>query len=106
MVAMSEIQALADRIAEAFRPERIILFGSHASGTPGPYSDVDLLVVVPFGDKSWDMAARIRGRVRPRFPLDLIVRSPGQLRRRLAMGDVFLREVTRHGKVLYEASNG
>jgi predicted nucleotidyltransferase len=35
------------QIAAQFDPERIILFGSHAYGTPNADSDVDLLVVMP-----------------------------------------------------------
>lgn len=35
------------RLVEAYRPERIYLFGSHARGDAGPDSDYDLLVVVP-----------------------------------------------------------
>ena len=37
---------MAKRIADRFRPERIILFGSHARGDAGPDSDIDLLVIV------------------------------------------------------------
>jgi predicted nucleotidyltransferase len=96
---------LAGRIAEAFRPERIILFGSYAYGRPTLDSDVDLLVVMPHEGKSWDAAARIRGTVRPRFPVDLVVRTPQKLRERLAMGDVLLREIVTRGTVLYEASD-
>jgi predicted nucleotidyltransferase len=33
------------RVVAAAQPERIILFGSSARGTMGPYSDVDLLIV-------------------------------------------------------------
>ena len=32
------------RIVRRFHPDRVILFGSHARGTAGPDSDVDLLV--------------------------------------------------------------
>jgi predicted nucleotidyltransferase len=35
------------RLLEAYRPERIYLFGSVARGEAGPDSDYDLLVVVP-----------------------------------------------------------
>jgi predicted nucleotidyltransferase len=37
------VRALVDR----FQPERVILFGSYAYGTPNADSDVDLLVVMP-----------------------------------------------------------
>ena len=52
MVERSEIEDLAGRIAKEFKPERIILFGSYASGAPSPDSDVDLLVVLPHQGKS------------------------------------------------------
>lgn len=106
MVALTYILDFASRIAQEFRPQRIILFGSHAYGTPTEDSDADLLVVMPHAGRTWEMAAEIRGRVRPGFPLDLIVRSPEELRERLAMGDPFLEEIVSRGKVLYEADNG
>ncbi len=49
-------------------------------------------------------AARIRQQVRAPFALDLIVRSPAALKRRLKLGDSFLREVMSEGKVLYESA--
>jgi len=103
MAEMEEIQAFANRIAVEFAPELIILFGSFAHGTPADDSDVDLLVVLPYQGKSWRMDSEIRRRIKAPFPLDLIVRSPQQLRQRLAMGDSFFTEVTRRGKVLYAA---
>ncbi len=105
MVALSAIHELADRIAAAFGPEQIVLFGSYAYGRPTPDSDVDLLIVMRHEGKSWDAAARIRGTVRPRFPVDLLVRTPQKLRERLDMGDVFLREIVTRGRVLYETSD-
>ena len=48
MVEVDNIVELAERIAQQFHPERIILFGSYAYGRPTPDSDVDLLVVLPF----------------------------------------------------------
>ena len=48
MVSREAIQKYADAIAREFRPEKIILFGSHAYGEPTEDSDVDLMVVMPF----------------------------------------------------------
>lgn len=39
----------------------------------------------------------------PHFAIDLMARSPDQIRERLTLGDVFLREITEKGKVIYEA---
>ena len=105
MVAVNDIKAFARRIAGEFHPERIILFGSYAWGNPTPDSDVDLLVVLPFQGKSWKMASEIRKRIRPSFPLDLMVRSAEQIQQRLMIVDAFFQDITREGKVLYEASN-
>jgi predicted nucleotidyltransferase len=101
LVPRAAIRRLAREIAERFRPERIILFGSYAYGRPHPDSDVDLLVVMPAPNEI-NMAVRIRTAVRAPFPMDLIVRTPERLARRLAWGDWFLREVTEQGIVLHE----
>lgn len=105
-VSTASIEELAQHIARDFRPERIILFGSYARGEPGPDSDVDLLVILPFAGKPWRTATAIRARTRPGFPLDLIVRTPEQLRERLRLGDPFLTEIVDCGEVLYETDHG
>jgi predicted nucleotidyltransferase len=103
MVNMRQIEAVGRTIAKEFRPWRIVLFGSYARGTPTPDSDVDLLVVMPFRGRSAAKSAEIRLRVRVPFAMDVLVRTPQSVRRRLAMGDQFLRDVLGQGKVLYEA---
>lgn len=106
LIHPEQIQALALKIAADETIEQIVLFGSYASGRATPDSDVDLLVVAPHTGKPWHFAARIRSRIGPTFPLDIIVRSPEQLRNRLAMGDPFLCDVLSSGKVLYEVNRG
>lgn len=105
MVAMGDIQAFADRIAQEFKPRRIILFGSHAYGTAGRDSDVDLLVVMPDGGRPLRKAAEICRRVAAGFVLDMIVRDPDVLRWRIEQHDWFLKEIVEKGKVLYAAAD-
>ncbi len=45
MVTEEQIQEIVRRIVEGYAPDRIILFGSYAYGTPTEDSDLDLLVV-------------------------------------------------------------
>ena len=97
---MRVIRRFARQVAERFRPDKIILFGSHAYGTANEDSDVDLLVVMPTSDEM-NQAIRIILAFDPVFPLDLIVRTPENLQWRLAEEDWFLREVVEKGKVLY-----
>ena len=101
---MREIRAAALQIAERFRPQRIILFGSHAYGKVSRHSDVDLLVLMK-GKRVHDLALRIREAIDFSFPVDLLVRSPQEFRKRVKEGDQFLREIDRKGKVLYEATD-
>jgi predicted nucleotidyltransferase len=103
-VPLRVIRCFARQVAERFDPDKIILFGSHAYGTPGADSDVDLLVVMPARDET-AQATRIRLAVERCFPMDLIVRTPDNLRRRLEDGDWFLREIVSRGKVLYEKTH-
>ncbi len=103
MVTMSQIEELGRRIGREFRSERVVLFGSYARGLGTEDSDVDLLVILAFEGKSVIQSVEIRMRLRPAFPVDLIVRTPEKVRERLAMGDDFMREILEEGKVLYEA---
>jgi predicted nucleotidyltransferase len=100
-VRLSMIRRVARRIAERFQPDKIILFGSYAYGRPDRDSDVDLLVVMPARNEI-DQALRIWKAIDPPFALDVIVRTPRNLRWRLEEGDSFLREVVGQGKVLHE----
>jgi predicted nucleotidyltransferase len=102
-VPMSVIRRFAREVAERFAPERIILFGSHAYGRPHADSDVDVLVVMPARNQL-DQAVKIHWAIQPPFPLDIIVRTPKNMKWRLEEGDSFLREVVSRGKVLYEAN--
>jgi uncharacterized protein len=105
MTASEQIKWICERIAREFNPEKIIIFGSYAYGTPGPFSDLDLLVVMPYEGSSLQQAARIITRVNPEIGVDVIVRSPEQIRERLALHDGFMREILERGMVAYEADH-
>ncbi len=99
-----DIQSLCDRIVRDFHPTKIILFGSYAGGAPTPDSDVDLLVILPFEGSPVRKAFEIdRGLDHP-FPIDLLVRTPEFVERRLNLNDFFYREIVEKGQVLYDAA--
>ena len=104
-ITRSTIRRYADKIARQFHPNKIILFGSYAYGSPTQDSDVDLLVIMPFEGKGARKATEILLATDPSFPIDLIVRTPEQIRTRIKLGDFFIREITQNGKVLYEAAH-
>ncbi len=98
---MRVIRRFARDVAEKFQPDKIILFGSYAYGTPHEDSDVDILVVMP-ARSQLSMAARISLAIDPPFPLDIIVRTPKEMKWRLEERESFLTEIVTKGKVLYE----
>lgn len=100
-----KIKEFTDRIAKAYNPESIILFGSYAAGNAGRDSDVDLLIILDFEGKAANKAAEIRLKFHPEFPLDILVRTPQKVRERIDLGDCFMKEIIEKGKVLYEAYN-
>jgi predicted nucleotidyltransferase len=104
MIQRRDIKKWCEIVAREFRPEQIILFGSYAHGIPTEDSDVDMLVVMPLsrGCRDVQQAAAIRDRVPAPFPMDVIVRSPQQIARRLASGDSFIAGVLRYGQMMYE----
>jgi predicted nucleotidyltransferase len=100
-IPMSAIRRYARQIAERFRPQKIILFGSYAYGQPHEDSDVDLLVIMPARNQH-DQAVKIRWELPAPFAMDLLVRTPKNLQWRLEEGESFHTEIMSKGKVLYE----
>ena len=107
MIQRREIKRWCERVAREFRPQKIVLFGSYAWGSPSEDSDVDVLVVMPLlhGKRGVHQAAAIRESVSAPFPMDVIVQSPRQIARRLAQGDGFIAEVLRRGRLMYEGQH-
>jgi predicted nucleotidyltransferase len=105
MATIKQIRDVARRIGEEFSPQRVILFGSYAHGKPTRDSDVGKLVITPFKGSSVEKSVEIQLKVRPLFPVDLLVRTPEKIQERLEMGDCFMREILTKRKVLYEATH-
>ena len=105
-IPMRTIRALAKLIVKKFDPEEIVLFGSHAYGKPHAWSDVDLLVIMDTPKGEMDAILEVADSL-PHlgFRVDIIVRSRAVLEKRKKLGDWFLREITKKGKVLYARTN-
>ncbi len=101
-IPQQAIDYLVRQIADNFQPRKIILFGSYAYGTPRPESDVDLLVIMETPLKEVEQEIHICQKIEHHFGLDLLVRTPATLEKRLKLGDPFLKEIIQKGKVLYE----
>ena len=100
------IQEMVRRIAERFHPERIILFGSHATGMAGPDSDVDLLVVMRGveGRRRKTATAIDVALMGIDLPTDILVVTPEDVERGRHQISTVIYPALREGKILYDAS--
>ena len=105
MSTRERILEFASEIVRRYAPEKIILFGSQARGEANEDSDVDMLLLMEFEGYGADKGADILSAINPRLSVDLVVRRPIDVKRRLEQHDQFLREIFRDGIVLYEAGN-
>jgi predicted nucleotidyltransferase len=105
LIPWDRIQAYCDAVGRAFRPSKIILFGSYAYGKPSPDSDVDLLIILPFQGNDVAKGIQIRARFDTPFPMDLVVRKPEFIARRQRERDMFIELIMAQGKVLYEGQH-
>lgn len=100
------IRDLVGRIVREYRPLKVILFGSHANGTPDADSDIDLFIIKETSDRPIDrevVVATIVSDCHRRTPFDPHVMTPAEVEQRLRIGDQFIREILETGEVLYDA---
>ena len=92
-ISQQAIRAVAERIANQFHPDKIILFGSYAYGEPKPWSDVDLLIVMDTSLTPNKQRHAISEFLYPKpFSLDIVIWSADELQDRIQEGDWFLKE--------------
>ena len=102
MTTLEEIQRYVGDVVSRFDPKQVILFGSYAEGRQTEDSDVDLLVIMDHDGRDLEEAFRIRRAIERDFPLDLLVRTPSEMRQRVEQNDTFLSTISSTGKTLYE----
>lgn len=107
MITEAQIQAVVQRIVEGYAPDRIILFGSYAYGTPTEDSDLDLLIIKENAEKrpiERDLTVRhlLWGGEMP--PMDIFVRTPQELSAAVARVFTVEAEAVHKGRVLYAAA--
>jgi len=99
------LNGIVQRIVERFHPEKIILFGSRAYGTPHADSDIDLFIIMDSNLRPAQRSAAVSLACHPKaVSMDIIVRTPAEVEKRLAMSDFFIAEVLAKGQVLYDHS--
>lgn len=107
-ITPSLLQEITERLVDEFHPEEIILFGSHAWGTPGKDSDLDLLVIVSDSDLS-PVRRAIRAHRRLQgmnVSKDILVRTRAEVERYRHIKASLEHQILNKGSVLYERQAG
>ena len=102
MVEVADILKFVDAVTAKFKPQRIVLFGSYAYGTPTEDSDVDLLVVMEFEGPAFEQRVKIcRALTGISVPVEIIVTSPEDFAWRKDIVGTIEYPATHEGKVWY-----
>ncbi|MBM4457658.1 MAG: nucleotidyltransferase domain-containing protein [Chloroflexi bacterium] len=102
-IPKAQLDIVMQRLVNEFQPERVILFGSHAWGTPNEDSDLDLLVIVPqSNERPSRRAARayrcLRGLT---IPAEILVKTRAEVERFQGVRASLESEILERGRVLY-----
>ena len=99
------VNRMVERIVGRFAPEKVILFGSHAKGTAGVDSDVDLLVVMPVRGSKRQKAVEIGVALHDfAVPKDIVISKPEDFVWRKDVIGTIEYPAAHEGKVLYAKS--
>jgi predicted nucleotidyltransferase len=104
MVNMDTIRAMAEFIVANFDPERVVLFGSYASGMATEDSDVDLLVEVRTDPRPHPLSNPIHHALVKQFmvPTDVFIRTSAAVDEFRNVKDSIIYSALTQGTLLYE----
>lgn len=96
------IDQMTQRIVQRFHPQRVVLFGSYATGTARADSDVDLLVVMPITTSKRQARLAVRQALHDILvPKDVVVLTAEELAEQREVAGTVARAAVREGKILY-----
>lgn len=97
------LDSAVKRLTENLDIEKIILFGSFLKETEAIDSDFDLFVMVNTKKKGIERYAMVSELLEPRqMPMDIIVKTPAEMKRREKYFDPFMNNIRKNGTILYE----
>jgi len=102
MITRNQIDAVTQKIIEEYAPEKIILFGSYAQGTPTGDSDLDLLIIKdnsgPIVQRNRDVRKLLREFM---FPVDVIIKTTREFDTFKDIVGTVVYSANKYGQVLY-----
>lgn len=96
-----EIDNISKQIIKKYKPQKIILFGSAASGNFTPDSDLDFFIIKDDPRPGRERIYDVSGMFEHNVATDVIVYTPAEVKQCVKWGDPFVKEILARGKVLY-----
>lgn len=91
-------------LARLFSPQKIILFGSRATGKADSRSDIDLLVITPFSGRRRRLMVEMDRAVSSfRKPVDIVIQTAEEYDRNRVIPGTIARYAFLEGKILYDS---
>ena len=97
-----ELERYLHLLTEHDTPERIILYGSLATGQVHAWSDIDLVVIKPTSRPFWQRLREIWQLLEPRVGTDILVYTPQEFAQLCKERPFFQKEILDKGVTLYE----
>ena len=106
---MDELPQAVEQVVKqimAYKPERIILFGSYARGEQDEYSDIDLILIKKTDTRFIQRQIEVLSHVSSEFRVDPIVYTPEEFLSMIESENPFIEQVLKDVKILYEDTTG
>lgn len=97
-----QIKCLTQAIKKEYKPQKIILYGSAAKNKATKDSDIDIFIIKRTNKKLLDRIKDVFDIVDCQIPIEPIIYTPSEVKQRLKIGDFFIKDIFKEGKVLYE----
>lgn len=97
---LERLKKISERLKKEYNAEKVILYGSYARGEETEDSDTDILVIAPANERFFERRAKVLEIVRDLYEglaLSPIVLRPEEAKKRLEMGDQFIRDILENG---------
>lgn len=97
-----ELRSFVETVKAHYHPDKIILFGSLASGRVSDMSDLDLIIVAESKDDFWSRLQNLSKYCSRKVGMDVLFYTPAEFNRLSATRTFFKKEIKEKGEVVYD----
>ena len=97
-----ELNSFTQKVKQEYHPEKIILFGSFASGKINESSDLDVVVVAESKDNFWDRLMKISKLCSHKIGMDVLFYTPEEFDKLIKTRTFFKKEILEKGEIIYD----